>query len=129
MNNQQPANPSPITQLPDGSGCFTATIMSREEAMKLPLKDRPLCYRISSDMYRAVFEAIGAASMCWQPRPGTEVFKAEEASNIAVALCFQIAGEIEGAVEARLAIIQLKADQLETRLNEIINHPPQTPPA
>jgi hypothetical protein len=84
-----------MTELPDGSGCFTATIMSKEEAMALPLKDRPLNYRISSDMYHAVFEAIGAASTTWKTEMGNEVFNSEAASKIAVDLCFKIADEIE----------------------------------
>jgi hypothetical protein len=83
------------TILPDGSAFFTAEIMSKEEAMRLPLKDRPLCYRISSEMYYAVFEAVGEASMCWHPRPSNEVFSSEEASNVAVKLCFKIADEME----------------------------------
>lgn len=86
---------SPITKLPDGSAFFTATIMSKEEAMKLPIEKRPLNFRISSEIYHAVFESIGAASMCWKPRPGKEVFASEEASKIAVDLCFKIAEEIE----------------------------------
>lgn len=84
-----------MTELPDGSGCFTATIMSHEEAMSLPLKDRPLNHRISSEMYHAVFEAVGAASMCWQPKPSTEVFDSSAAEKIAVDLCFKIAEELE----------------------------------
>lgn len=74
---------------------FVATIMSKEEAMKLPLKERPLCFRLSSEIYHAVFEAIGAASMCWYPRPSNEVFSSEEASKIATDLCFKIADELE----------------------------------
>lgn len=84
-----------ITKLPDGSAYFTAEVMSRDEAMKLPVEKRPICFRISSEMYHAVFEAIGAASMCWKPRPGKEVFASEEASRIAVDLCFKIAEELE----------------------------------
>jgi hypothetical protein len=84
-----------VTKLPDGSAVLTATIMSREEAMKLPLKKRPICFRISSEMYHAVFEAIGAASMCWNPIPGKQVFASEEASKIALDLCFKIADELE----------------------------------
>jgi len=83
------------TVLPDGSGFSAATIMSKEEALALPLKDRPICFRISSEMYHAVFEAIGQASMCWKPRPGSEVFASEEASKIALDLCFKIADELE----------------------------------
>jgi hypothetical protein len=88
-----------MTQLPDGSGCFTATVMSKEEAMKLPVKERPICFRISSEMYHAVFESIGAASMCWEPTPGKEVFNSEQASKVAVDLCFKIAEEIEKVKE------------------------------
>ena len=88
-------NQSPITKLPDGSAFFTAEIMSKEEAMALPLKDRPLCFRISSEIYHAVFESIGEASMCWNPIPGKQVFQSEKASDIAVKLCFKIAEELE----------------------------------
>jgi len=93
---------SPITKLPDGSAFFTADVMSKKEAMRLPLKKRPLCYRLSSEMYHVVFEAIGSASMCWKPRPRKEVFSSEEASNIAVDLCFKIAEEIERKTGATL---------------------------
>ena len=86
---------SNITKLPDGSAFFTAEIMSKEEAMALPVEKRPLCFRLSSEMYHAVFEAIGAASMCWEPEPSTEVFNSELASQIAVDLCFKIAEEME----------------------------------
>ncbi len=86
---------SEITRLPDGSAFFTAEVMSKEEAMALPVEKRPLCYRISSELYTAVFEAVGQASMCWKPRPGKEVFNSEEASHIATGLCFKIAEEIE----------------------------------
>jgi hypothetical protein len=87
-----------ITKLPDGSAFFTATVMSKEEAMKLPPNERPLCFRISSEMYHAVFEAVGEASMCWKPRPRKEVFDSKLASKIAVELCFQIAKEMEQKV-------------------------------
>lgn len=73
----------------------TAIIMSEEEAMALPQKERPLCYRVPSKIYHDVYEAIGAASMCWNPRPSTEVFHSEEASKVAVDLCFKIADELE----------------------------------
>lgn len=87
-------NPSSMTQLPDDSGCFTATILSQAEIDALPIKKRPICARISSEMYHAVFENIGAASMAWEPRP-TGVFDSELASKVAVELCFIIANEIE----------------------------------
>lgn len=86
---------SEITKLPDASGFFTATIMSKEEAMLLPLKKRPICFRISSKMYHAVFESIGEASMTFNKDAGNEVFNSELASKIALDLCFKIADEIE----------------------------------
>lgn len=84
-----------ITKLPDGSAFFTATIMSKEEAMKLPISKRPLCFRVPESIYTEVFQAVGAASMCWSPRPSKEVFKSEEASAIAVSLLFKIAELLE----------------------------------
>lgn len=86
---------TPITELPDGSGCFTATVYSEDEAMALPLKERPLCFRLSSEMYHAVFESIGHASMCWNPRPEKQAFDPNEAEKCAVDLCFKIANETE----------------------------------
>lgn len=85
---------TPMKELPDGSGCFTAIVMSKEEAMALPLKERPLSYRIPSEIYHAVFGAIGEASMCWKPQPNG-VFNTEQASQVAVRLCFKIAEELE----------------------------------
>ncbi len=63
--------------------------------MQLPVDKRPICFRLSSEIYHAVFEAVGAASMAWNPRPSSEVFHSEEASKIAIDLCFKIANEIE----------------------------------
>lgn len=84
-----------MIELPDGSGCFTATIMSQDEAMALPLKQRPLNHRISGDIYHAVFEAIGEASTTWKTEMGNEVFNSAAAEKIAVNLCFKIANEAE----------------------------------
>lgn len=69
--------------------------MSEDEAMALPLKERPLGYRLSSEIYHAVFEAVGAASMCWNPLPDKQVFDSSAAEKIAVDLCFKIAEELE----------------------------------
>lgn len=33
--------------------------------------------------------------MCWNPRPSGEVFASEQASDVAVRLCFKIAEELE----------------------------------
>lgn len=86
---------TPMTQLPDGSGCFTATILSEDEAMALPIKERPLNHRISGEIYHAVFEAVGEASTTWKTEMGNEVFNATAAEKIAVDLCFKIAKEVE----------------------------------
>jgi hypothetical protein len=85
---------SPVTKLPDGSAFFTADVMSRDEAMSLPVEKRPICYRVPSSVYHAVFEAIGAASLCWSEQSVGQ-FDSERASNIAVELCFKIAGSHE----------------------------------
>jgi hypothetical protein len=74
-----------ITKLPDGSAFMTATIMSKEEAMALPPHKRPLNYRISQNMYMAVWSAIGDA-MHSSP---------EMAANIVADLCLKIADEVE----------------------------------
>ena len=84
-----------MTELPDGSGFCTAVVMTEEEAMSLPLKERPLCFRISAEMYDAVFEYIGEAAMCWDPPPDMTKFEPEKASNVALRLCFKIAEELE----------------------------------
>lgn len=89
-----------MTQLPDGSGCFTTTILSCDEAMALPVCERPLNFRISSEMYHAVWEHVGQASMCWNPRPGAEIFSSEEASEVAKSLCLKIAKEVDPMREA-----------------------------
>jgi hypothetical protein len=88
-------NDTPMTELPDGSGCCTATILSHEEAMALPLSKRPLNYRLPGDLYHAVFEAVGAASMCWDPRPSNQVFDSSAAEKVAMDLCFKIAAELD----------------------------------
>lgn len=87
-----------ITKLPDGSAFFTATIMSKEEAMRLPLKDRPISLRISSQMYHSVFEHVAAAAMSSKNGTGRFRFDPEKAYKIAVELCFKIAEEIESRI-------------------------------
>ena len=84
----------PMTKLPDGPGCFTATILSHDEVMALPAKESPLNYRMSSELYHAVFEAIGEASMCWESIP-VAMFESDKASNIAVRLCLKICDETD----------------------------------
>jgi hypothetical protein len=107
-----------MTKLPDGSGCFTATVMSEEEAMALPLKERPLCFRLSSKMYHDTFEAIGEASMCWNPQPSDSVFASEQASDVAVRLCFKIAEETEALRSERDKALALVASY--DRQDEVI---------
>lgn len=103
---------------PGGAMNKTAIIMSREEAMALPLKDRPICFRISSETYHGIFEAVGAASMCWKPRPSTEVFDADRCSKVATDLCFLIANEMEKR-DRQLQAQTMRdcADEFEDRIN------------
>lgn len=70
--------------------------MSKEEAMTLPLEQRPICFRLSSKMYHKVWESVGAASMTFNKDAGNEVFNTEQASKIAVDLLLAIADEVEG---------------------------------
>jgi hypothetical protein len=81
--------------LSDGSAFFTTTILSDEEIKLLPLKERPLNHRISSNLYHAVFEAIGEASTTWKSECGNRIFNAEKAAQIATKLCCKIADELE----------------------------------
>lgn len=74
---------------------LTATILSPEEVAKLPQSERPICYRITSKMYHDVWEAVGHASLCWNPRPDNQVFDTSEAEKCAMDLCFKLAGELE----------------------------------
>lgn len=83
---------TPITQLPDGSACFTATIMSKEEAMRFPPRERPICYRLSSEIYHAVWESVGAATVSKNP---------EEMEKVAMDLLFKIANNLEGSNHQR----------------------------
>lgn len=75
----------------------TATIYTKEEALKMEPKDRPMCFRVPSKIYHDAFEATGAASMCWNPRPSTETFACEEAEKVTLDLLFSIAAELEKA--------------------------------
>lgn len=72
----------------------TTTIYSIDEVRMMQPKDRPMCYRVPSGIYHAVFEAVGAASLCWEPKP-TGVFAVEQAEKFAVELLFKIAEVLE----------------------------------
>lgn len=73
----------------------TCIILTKEEALALPPAKRPISFRLPSKIYHDVFETVGQASMCWEPKPSSEVFNAELASDVAVGLCFKIAAELE----------------------------------
>lgn len=112
---------TPTTELPDGSGCFTATILSEEEALALPRSKRPPNYRISSDTYHAILEAVSHASMCWKETP-SGVFDFAEAEKCAVDLCFKVAKEVDGlhelsdALAAKVAEWKSRAKKAEAAL-------------
>jgi len=46
---------------------------------------------LPSDLFHAIHEAIGAASMCWDNPEGAGTFKSSKASEIASNLCKQVA--------------------------------------
>jgi len=119
MSNPPPDNLRAPSGSPQQSAnsMFTSTIMSDAEAKALPLRERPLNHRISSEIYHAVFEAIGAASMCWNPTP-SGIFHSSAAERIAVALCFKIANDNEGRTETELATARAALAQCEERLKE-----------
>lgn len=109
---------------------FTATIMSEDEAMALPLKDRPICFRLSSEMYHAVFESIGAASMCWEPKPSNETFDPSTAEKLAVELLFKVAEEKESAnpnpreiqwLKGRIKQLEERCATLESRAHDPVD--------
>ena len=87
-----------MIKLPDGSGCFTGVVLTHEEAINLPLKDRPLNYRLSGDIVISVYESLGTASMCWDPVP-SGVFDSTGAAEVAHKLCLKIADYIENEHE------------------------------
>lgn len=95
----------------------TSVILSHDEAALLPQKDRPLNFRITSRMYHDVWEAVGHASMCWQPPPSIEVFDTEEAGRCAVDLCFKLAEELE----------RLGVDPARINPNAGLQNPAQAP--
>jgi hypothetical protein len=93
----------------------TAIIYTKEEAQAMLPKDRPICYRVTSKIYHAAFEAAGHASLCWKPRPDEPlidgkpvgVFDTEEASKAALDMLFVVAEEME-----RLGITFQQLNQL-----------------
>lgn len=62
----------------------TAIIYSKEEAKAMAPKDRPICYRVTSKIFHAAWDAVGA--------PG---LKPEEMSKAALDMCFSVAEELE----------------------------------
>lgn len=46
--------------------------------------------REDADLASYVFQALGAASMCWNPRPSTAVFDSTQAKEIGEALLKKI---------------------------------------
>ena len=46
-----------------------------------------------------VFEALGAASICWNPRPSTNVFESTEAEKIGKELMEQIESDVPNAIK------------------------------
>lgn len=72
-------------------------VYSKEEALAMEPSKRPMCYRVPGNIYHDCFVAVGAGSMCWNPRPGDQVFNPEEAEKHTLDLLFSIAKELEVA--------------------------------
>lgn len=68
--------------------------------MALPPRERPLNFRISSELYHSVFDSVGEASACWKPEPGNQLFNSEKAADVAVRLCLKIADEMDDLRES-----------------------------
>ena len=68
---------------------------------------------LPEDYREAIGQAIGAASMCWTPRPSDAVFDSERASAIADELISRFAHMTEARDNARAEVERLTA-QLNT---------------
>jgi hypothetical protein len=86
--------------------------------MALPRAKRPLNYRIPGDLYHAIFEAVGTASMCWNPRPGDAVFDSTEAEKVAVNLCLKTAKAMD-ALAGRADAAEARAVKAEGERDEM----------
>jgi hypothetical protein len=89
-------NPFEMINLPDGSAFSTSVVMTKAEAMLLPHAQRPLCFRISSELSHAVFCAVGAAYAL-----GAVSQKADKACKVATTLCLKIAEDFEKKLERK----------------------------
>lgn len=98
---------------PDWQEVAFVQAWAREEAIALPFRKRPLNYRLPGDLYHAVFDAVGTASMCWIPRPGDQVFDSSEAEMVAVNLCLKIAGEMDDLREQHYELLAVLKDLVE----------------
>lgn len=57
----------------------------------------PLKERLAKAIIERIHEDIGTASMCWNPRPGKQIFDSESAGAVALNLCNFIADKLEEA--------------------------------
>lgn len=65
--------------------------------MALPPQQRPLNCRLPGHVYHKIFETVGSASMCWRPKPSSEVFDSDLAAKFAVELGFCVADALDAA--------------------------------
>jgi hypothetical protein len=65
-----------------------------------------LSERISEELFSAVHQAVGKASMCWEKPDNGGVFDYIQAGNIAFELCHKIADEIEAARDGKAGYIE-----------------------
>lgn len=69
-----------------------------------------------SDLKQKIFESIGAASMCWEPRPSSQVFDSTKAKEIGDSLYASVETEL-AAVTAEIAKMQQRIRVLEDALH------------
>lgn len=93
---------------------YAVTILTKEEALRLPPKERPLCYRLPEALFNRIHSEIGAATSA----------SPEEAARIAFDLCHFVADFIPSPLvdEVRIKDPQPTWRKCETCQNEATVH-------
>lgn len=80
--------------------------MKEERVFKVSEVQQALSERIPEELFNAVHQAVGHASMCWTNTDSAGTFDALQAGNIAFELCHKIADEIEAARDGEAGYIE-----------------------
>lgn len=88
---EQAATPAvdPLADLRDPEDRYEGTAPGEGQAQ--PGEDRPSMLDDPEDLTAAVYQAVGAASVCWETMEGTGVFQEAQARNVAEDLLAYIA--------------------------------------